>query len=55
VAAGPTLGDAPEHEAFSQLRDRAVVLEIERDRIEAVGVMTLAVEMIAVAGNAVLM
>src|SRR6267378_1978742 len=49
--AGPTLGDAPEHEALGELRDRAVVLEVERDGIEAVGVVSLTVEMIAVAGN----
>src|SRR5712691_345523 len=52
--AGPALGDAPEYEAFRQLRDRAVVLEIERDRVETVGVVALTVEMIAVAGNAIL-
>src|SRR2546425_3460001 len=32
---GPALGDAPEHEALGELRDRAVVLEVRGERVEA--------------------
>src|SRR5262245_24618691 len=50
----PTLGDAPEYEALRQLSDRSVVLEVGRERIQTCGVVALTVEMIAVAGNAIL-
>src|SRR2546422_8942761 len=52
--AGPPLGDPPEHEALGELRDGAVVLEVRRQRVEAGGVVPLAVEMIAGAGEAIL-
>src|SRR2546428_354843 len=52
--AGPTLGDPPEHEALGQLGDRAVVLEVRRQRVERRGIVPLAVEMIAVARETVL-
>src|SRR5437016_9005149 len=45
--AGPALGDAPEHEALGELRDRAVVLEIRGERVEAGCEVSLAVEVIA--------
>src|SRR2546430_17392000 len=51
---GPALGDPPEHEALGQLRDGAVVLEVRRQRVEPRRVVPLAVEMVAVAGEAVL-
>src|ERR1700694_5559732 len=52
--AGPALGDPPEHEALAELGDRAVVLEVCRQRIEARRVVALAVEMVAVTRHAVL-
>src|SRR3989441_4695135 len=52
--AGPALGDPPEHEALGELRDGAVVLEVRRQRVERRGVVPLAVEIIAVAGEAIL-
>src|SRR5947208_15632447 len=45
--AGPALGDAPEHEALGELRDRAVVLEVRGERVEAGREVSLAVEVIA--------
>src|SRR3989475_35402 len=45
--AGPALGDAPEHEALGELRDRAVVLEVRGERVEAGCEVSLAVEVIA--------
>src|SRR5256886_16731478 len=51
---GPALGDPPEYEALSELRDGAVVLEVRRPRVEPRRVVPLAVEMVAVAGEAVL-
>src|SRR5947209_14686685 len=51
---GPALGDPPEYEALSELRDGAVVLEVRRQRVEPRRVVPLAVEMVAVAGEAVL-
>src|SRR3989440_12975445 len=51
---GPALGDLPEHEALGGLRDGAVVLEVRRQRVERRGIVPLAVEMIAVAGEAIL-
>src|SRR5437016_987635 len=50
----PALGDAPEDEALGELRDRAVVLEVGRQGIEPRGEVPLAVQMVAVAGYAVL-
>src|SRR2546427_12706620 len=50
----PALGDPPEHEALGELRDGAVVLEVRRQRIEPRRVVPLAVEMVAVAREAVL-
>src|SRR3989442_8021530 len=52
--AGPALGDPPEHAALGELRDGAVVLEVRRQRVERRGIVPLAVEMIAVAGAAIL-
>src|SRR5436190_23053905 len=51
---GSALGDAPEHEALRELGDRSVVLEVQGDRIEPVGVMALTVEMVAVTRDAIL-
>src|SRR5690606_15399666 len=48
------LGDAPEDEALGELSDGAVVLEVERRRVERVRVVAAAVEPVAVAGQAVL-
>src|SRR5438034_1549517 len=45
--AGPALGDAPEHEALGELRDRAVVLEVRGERVEAGCEVSLAVEVVA--------
>src|SRR5205809_3238842 len=45
--AGPALGDAPKHEALGELRDRAVVLEVRGERVEAGREVSLAVEVIA--------
>src|SRR6266566_4440277 len=45
--AGPALGDPPEHEALGELRDRAVVLEVRGERVEAGREVSLAVEVIA--------
>src|SRR5207245_5881980 len=47
------LRHAPEDEALRELRDRAVVLKVRRDRIEPGGEMPLAVQVIAVAREAV--
>src|SRR5438034_9411269 len=44
--AGPALGDAPEHEALGELRDRAVVLEIRGERVGAGCEVALAVEVV---------
>src|SRR3989449_10607871 len=44
---GPALGDAPEHEALGELRDRAVVLEVRGERVEAGREVSLAVAGIA--------
>src|SRR2546425_10197589 len=52
--ARPTLGDAPEDEALGELRDGAVVLEVGGQRIEARREVAEAVEVIAVAGETVL-
>src|SRR5207253_2524234 len=52
--AGTAFRDTPEHEALGELRDRAVVLEVRRDRIEPRGVVPLAIQVVAVAGQAVL-
>src|SRR5438094_5345933 len=52
--AGAALGDPPEDEALGQLRDRAVVLEVGRQGIEPAGEIALAVEMVAVAWDAIL-
>src|SRR6266702_7400053 len=43
----PALGDAPEHEALGELRDRAVVLEVRGERVEAGCEVSLAVEVVA--------
>src|SRR6058998_1137184 len=51
---GTTLGDPPEDEALGQLRDRAVVLEVRRQRVEPTRVVTLAVEMVAMTRHAIL-
>src|SRR5436305_1934811 len=45
--AGPALRDAPEHEALGELRDRAVVLEVRGERVEAGCEVSLAVEVVA--------
>src|SRR5882724_12198041 len=45
--AGPALGDAPEHEALGELRDRAVVLEVRGERVEAGCEVSQAVEVVA--------
>src|SRR5258708_18351085 len=50
----PALGDAPEHKALGELRDRAVVLEVGGQRVEARRVVSLAVEMVAMARETVL-
>src|SRR5438046_9664067 len=39
--AGPALGDAPEHEARGERRDRALVLEVRGERVEAEWDVTL--------------
>src|SRR5688500_2706168 len=52
--ANAALGDAPEHEALGELRDGAVVAEVERRGAEAVRVVAFAVERIAVTRQAVL-
>src|SRR5438876_3610357 len=52
--ARPTLGHPPEHEALGELRDGPVVLEIGRDRVEARGVVPLAVQVVAVTREAIL-
>src|SRR2546426_2864619 len=44
---GPALRDAPEHEALRELRDRAVVLEVRGERVEAGCEVSLAVEVVA--------
>src|SRR5205814_2995880 len=51
--AGPALRDAPEHEALGKLRDRAVVLEVRGERVEAGREVSLAVEVVAVARQTV--
>src|SRR5882762_6246210 len=51
---GATLRDAPEHEALRELRDRAVVLEVRGEGVEAGRVVSLAVEVVAVARQTVL-
>src|SRR5216684_7732000 len=43
----PALGDAPEHEALGELRDRAVVLEVRGKRVEAGCEVSLAIEVVA--------
>src|SRR5947207_2749614 len=45
--AGPALGDAPKREALGELRDRAVVLEVRGERVEAGCEVSLAVEVVA--------
>src|SRR2546430_15492977 len=44
---GPALRDAPEHEALGELRDRAVVLEVRGERVEAGREVSLTVEVVA--------
>src|SRR5690606_22863614 len=51
---GSALRDSPEHEALGELRDGAAALELEGRRIERVGVVSAAIERVAVAGQAVL-
>src|SRR5688572_7490064 len=51
---GAALGDPPEHEALGELRDRAVVLEVGRERVEPRRIVPLPVQIIAVAGHAIL-
>src|SRR5262245_24602789 len=51
---GSAFRDAPEHEAFRELGDRAVVLEVRGERVQPRGKVTLPVEMVAVARDAVL-
>src|SRR6266480_6070337 len=41
------LRDAPEHEALGELRNRAVVLEVRGERVEAGSEVSLAVEVVA--------
>src|SRR6266436_5275880 len=48
------LGDAPKNEALRQLRDRAVVLEVGRQRIQAGREVAQAIEMVTVTAHAVL-
>src|SRR6267378_491567 len=50
----PALRDAPEHEARGELRDRAVILEVRGERVEPGREVSLAVEVVAVAGETVL-
>src|SRR5690606_10986716 len=52
--AGAALGDAPEDEALGELRDGAVVPEVQRRRVERVRVVAPPVEAVAVARQAVL-
>src|SRR5260370_17105535 len=42
---GPALGDAPEHAALGELRDRAVALEVRGDRVEARSEVSLPLEL----------
>src|SRR5256885_280631 len=51
---GSALRDAPEHEALGELCDRAVVLEVRGERVEAGREVSLAVEVVAVAREPVL-
>src|SRR6266513_5697062 len=50
----PALRDPPEHEALGELGDRAVVLEVRGERVEAGREVSLAVKVGAVAGQTVL-
>src|SRR6266550_9317579 len=52
--ARPPLGNAPEDEALGELRDGAVVLKVGGQRVEAGREVAEAVEVIAVAGETVL-
>src|SRR5881409_2814871 len=52
--AGSAFGDATEHEALRELRDRAVVLEVRRQRVEAGREVPLAVEVVPVTREAIL-
>src|SRR5207247_5096181 len=51
---GPALRDAPEDEALGELRDRAIVLEVRGEWVEAGREVSLAVEVVAVARQTVL-